>query len=212
MRQFADILAKTVSVLLYPLFIPTYGIALFAYAFNRQVQALPAVYWIILICGTFIFTCLLPLSSILVMIRKGTVRDIQIENAKERKMPYIYSIVSFCFWCYFLISVVHTPLYINVVGIGATVAITLVAFINRWWKISAHLTGLGGLLGGIFSFYLGVGTTASIAMLCVWTALTVILMASRLWLNAHTPAQVICGWLLGLICTFIPNAIISYVQ
>ena len=31
-----------------------------------------------------------------------------------------------------------------------------------------------------------------------------------LHLNAHTPLQVVCGYLLGTLCTFIPNLIIYH--
>ena len=39
---------------------------------------------------------------------------------------------------------------------------------------------------------------------------SLLLMYARLYLNAHTPMQVVCGYILGLICTFIPNLIIYH--
>ena len=40
MRRFFNIAAKALSILLYPLFVPTYGIALFCYAYHTQVNPL----------------------------------------------------------------------------------------------------------------------------------------------------------------------------
>ena len=36
-------------------------------------------------------------------------------------------------------------------------------------------------------------------------------MYARIYLNAHTPLQVIAGFLLGLVLTLVPNCLLSYV-
>lgn len=211
MRRVADIVAKALSILLYPLFIPTYGMILYAYGEHLRDMPADIVYWCVAVAGTFVLTCALPLSAILVMVRRGAVADLNIDNAKERTMPYIYTVMGFCFWCYLLIAILHTPLYINVIAIGATVALGLMTLINSKWKISAHLTGIGGLVGGLMTWCVGVNAIPTWTTVCVWMAVSLLLMYARLWLNAHTPAQVICGWLLGIACTFVPYMIISYV-
>lgn len=211
MKRMADIVAQVLSILLYPLFIPTYGMALCCYADWLRKVPVNAVWWAVAIGGTFVLTCLLPLTAILIMMRRGEVKDLQIENAKERTMPYLYAVMGFGFWCYLLIGILHTPLYINTIGVGATVAIGIVALINRRWKISAHLTAFGGLLGGVMSYCLGTMMIPTWGTFALWLGLTLLLMYARLWLHAHTPAQVATGWLLGLSCTFIPYLILSYV-
>lgn len=209
MNRFLDIIAKALSVLLYPLFVPTYGIALFCYAYV-YIAHVPVVWTVIAIAGTFVLTCLLPMISIWILIRRGEVQDMQIEDAHQRTMPYLYATVGFACWAYLLIAVLHAPSYIGLIGIGATVAIGLVMLINRWWKISAHLTGFGGLVGGILSFYLGVGAIPSAGTLSLLFGVSLLLMYARLRLNAHTSAQVCAGWLLGISCTFLPYWIASY--
>jgi membrane-associated phospholipid phosphatase len=77
------------------------------------------------------------------------------------------------------------------------------------WKISAHLTGIGGLLGGVCSFALYYSTLPLGLVITILTA-SLILMYARLYLHAHTPLQVVCGLLLGILSTFIPNLIIHY--
>lgn len=210
MRSFFDIAAKTMSVLLYPLFIPTYGIALFCYAYSHAVS-LPAVWSVIAIVGTFILTCVLPITAIWMMMRSGRVKDLYIDDPRERTMPYIYSAIGFACWAYLMTAILHAPLCIACVSIGATIAIGLVAVINRWWKISAHLTGLGGLIGGLLSYYMGIGVFPSWALLAPWLVLSLLLMYARLRLNAHTPAQVSVGWLVGIAATFLPYCILCHV-
>ena len=95
------------------------------------------------------------------------------------------------------------------IAVGAIAALLAVAIINRWWKISAHLTGIGGLLGGICSFSLCY-VTLPIGLIITVLLLSLLLMYARLYLQAHTPMQVVCGYLLGLVCTFLPSLIITY--
>ena len=59
MQRIADIAAQALSILLYPLFVPTYGVALFCYAFHTQVVPLPAVWVLIAVLGTLLLTCIL---------------------------------------------------------------------------------------------------------------------------------------------------------
>lgn len=210
MNKALDITAKVLSTLLYPLFIPTYGMMLFCYAFSRSFP-IPLVWTLIAIIGTFILTCILPLTAIWIMIRRGDVTDLQINDAGERTMPYIYALLGFSFWCYLMISILHVPLYIGFVTIGASLAIGIVALINRKWKISAHLSGMGGLIGGLMIYYLGAGMMPNWGTLSICLCLSLALMYARLRLNAHTPLQVSCGWLLGISCTFIPYCIYYYV-
>ena len=211
MNSVADSIAKALSVLLYPLFVPTYGVALFCYAFHIHVLPLPVAWYLIAIIGTLLLTCVLPISAIGILIRRGKVKDLQIADARERTIPYLYTILGFGFWSYLMISVLHAPLYIGLVTVGATIGISLVAFINRWWKISAHLTAFGGLFGGLMSYCLGIGALPTWGTLCLWMSVTLLLMYARVRLNAHTPAQVCAGWLLGISCTFFPYLIASYV-
>lgn len=204
-------MAKGLSVVLYPLFVPTYGMGLFCYAYHTQVAPLATPWLIVAIIGTFVFTCLLPITAIWILTRQGKVDSMQIENANQRTTPYLYSAVAFAFWDYLIIAILHAPDYLCFIAVGATVAICLVALINTYWKISAHLTGLGGLLGGILAYCLGIGAIPTWGTLVLWLGLALVLMYARLYLKAHTPAQVCAGWLLGILCTFLPFCIYHYV-
>ena len=191
MNRFLDIVAKALSIILYPLFVPTYGMGLFCYAHGIHVAPLNGIWIAVAILGTFVFTCALPITAIWVMMKRGIVKDL--------------------FWSYFLVSILHAPLFLSFIAIGATAAIAIVALINRRWKISAHLTGLGGLVGGIFAYCLGIGAIPTWGTIGIWAGFSLLLMWARLRLNAHTPAQVSAGWLMGLFWTAVPYCIYSYV-
>ncbi len=211
MNKILDIVAKSLSVLLYPLFIPTYGIILFCVAHSLHIAPLAGVWIAVAVTGTFLLTCVLPITAIWILMKKGLVKDLYIDNPKERTMPYVYAALGFGFWCYFLTHILHAPTFLSGVAVGATIAIGLIALINRTWKISAHLAGLGGLIGGILSYCLGIGAIPTMGTWALWLGLSWLLMWARLYMDAHTGAQVSAGWLLGIACTFLPYFIVSNV-
>ena len=71
MNAVFDIIAKILSLVFYPLFVPTYGIALFCYAWSVQsLQPIPLVWSVLAVSGTLVFTCVLVAASRFVSNRK----------------------------------------------------------------------------------------------------------------------------------------------
>lgn len=198
------------SGLLHPLFMPTYGIVLFCMAFSQQIP-LPAVYWLVSCIGTFFMTALIPLSLMIFRRLRGEISDISISNASERTPIYVYTIICYAFWSYFLYRVIHAP-FVSLIGIGATIALGLVLLINTRWKISAHLTGLGGLLGGILAYVYNYTLPLPMVTISIILGIALVLMFARLYLNAHTSLQVVTGFLLGIIMTFTPTYLIATIH
>ena len=209
MHKLLNILSQALSILLHPMLMPCYGMLLFCFSGQPSITILPRVYIIISLVGTFILTFAIPFILLLFMWKKGYIDSLHIDNSKQRTTPYIYTLICFGFWCYFVGVILKMPAVWLIVAIGATVALLAVTIINRWWKISAHLTALGGLLGGVCSialYYSAMPTTLIISLLII----SLLLMCARLYLNAHTPWQVVCGYLLGIVLTFIPNLIVYH--
>lgn len=202
MKRILHIVAQSVSIVCYPLLIPAYGILLWCIAMHHR-MALPEAYWWVSIGGTLFLTCLLPLSLILMMIRRGQVDNLYIDNPRQRTTPYLYSIAGFGFWCYLLASILHVPGWLTGSAIGATLALGIVTLINLHWKISAHLAAMGGLLGGICTYALKAGLT-SLTPIYILLTLSLLLMWARLYVDAHNSWQVVAGYGLGFISTLIP--------
>ena len=188
---------------------PLYGILLFCVGAKQLVPLLPSLYIGLCIAGTAVITLFIPIFLLIFMWKRGQIDSLHINNAKQRTTPYIYTLICYGFWAYFLRVTLQLPIFLLLVAIGSMVALLAVTIINHWWKISAHLTGIGGLLGGICSFGL------SYVVLPFWPIIIVLLVAlilmyARLYLDAHTPMQVVCGFILGLLSTFIPTLIMTY--
>ena len=169
--------------------------------------SLPTTYMLLCLGGTFILTSVIPLVLMMLLKKHGQISSFQLSNAKERTTPYIYTLICFGFWCFFLKVSMRLPLVLFVVAIGATIAILLITIVNHWWKISAHLTAMGGLFGGICSIALTYSILPTTLIICT-LVISLLLMYARLYVNAHTPLQVVCGYILGLIFTSIPTLII----
>lgn len=191
------------------MWIPLYGMTLFFSALRSISPELPNAYSIIAIIATAILTILIPASIIIFLRYKGYIDSIYIDNPKQRTAPYIYTLICYGFWAYFLHAIMHLPIFLTLVVAGAILALFAVTIINHWWKISAHLTAMGGLLGGVCSFALYYAILPILLIINI-LGIALLLMYARIYLNAHTPLQVVCGFLLGLLTTFIPTLILVY--
>ncbi len=199
MRRVAQIL----SILLYPMLIPTWAMGLLCWGIHHYSMPLPEVYVWIAIVGTFVLTCCIPFSAILLLIRQKAITDVYLYDAKERRVPYMYSLFASGCWCYFLHSTLQMPEIVLAMAIASTTVLLCVMVITHWWKISAHLAFMGTLVGSVigYSWHTGLNPLWLIILLL---ALAILLMIARLYLKQHTPAQVVCGFALGFILTFLP--------
>ena len=188
---------------------PLYGILLFSAATKQLLPQLPLTYIGVCIGGTAVLTLIIPILLLLFMWKKGYIDSLHIHDSKQRTTPYLYTLICYVFWAYFLRVTLQLPLFLLLVAIGAIGALLAVTIINHWWKISAHLTGIGGLFGGICSFALNY-STLPLSLIINALIVALLLMYARLYLNAHTPMQVICGFILGVLSTFIPTLIMTY--
>lgn len=206
-RRTLNILCTVLGVVCHPLWMPTYGTILYCAALQAQYATLSLAYWWIAILGTFALTAFIPLTLILIQLATGKIASLEIRNPQERTSIYIYTSVCYAFWSYFLLRVLHAPLVLFIIAVSAIMALLAVIFINRQWKISAHLTGLGGLIGGISAFCLYSSQMLPLGLLAGLLGAALLLMYARIYTKAHTPLQVTTGFLFGLLMTFVPTLI-----
>ena len=101
------------------------------------------------------------------------------------------------------------PFWLIAILMGICVALLIALCINFFWKISAHMIGIGGLLGGL----MGVARIHLINPYLLFIAVLLIaglLGTSRIFLKRHTPLQVYAGFSLGFMCTFVAS-MMSYI-
>ena len=190
-----------ISLVFQPLLMPTYAMILLM---NMDIFTLMPLFWRwVAIIGTLLFTGIMPAVPILMMMKRGEVNDLFISKKEERTMPYLFSFMAYVFWAMFMWRTLQFPTFIVAMGVGSTLSILVVTFINMKWKISAHATGMGGFCASIF------GVCYRTALNPVWLFVFILIISglvalARLELKAHTPSQVLVGFVLGFVLVFTP--------
>ena len=146
----------------------------------------------------FVTTFLIPALTVIMFKLTKVIKDLHMKDRKDRLMPFLfisifYLIVSFMIegqqWM--------TPL-LNVSFLAITVVVLLTNGITFFWKISAHAAGVFGWLGFILALQRVFPTTNNLLLpLLVCLALCGLVSWARLYLNAHSPREVLGGALLG---------------
>ncbi len=192
---------KIISIVFQPIFIPTYGMLMLM---NMDIfSVIPGLWRLIAIIGTFIFTGVFPAIPILLLMRRGEVHDIFISKREERTMPYLFSFMAYVFWALFMWRTLQFPNFIVGMGIGSAVSIFIIIFINLKWKISAHVSSMGGISGAIFGVCYRMGINPVWLFIVVLTISTLVAI-SRIELKAHTPSQTLAGFIIGFLAAFLP--------
>jgi len=192
-------IANLLSGLFFPLFIPLYGAFLL---FSLPVFSYyPLFYVRSAYITVFTFGTVVPFLCLFILYKLKVVSDINLSNRKERFIPYFCTVISYLF-CAFALFRLAMPMFVPALMVAVAAASLINAIVNIWWKISAHATGAGGLFGGILyiSYYLYInpfGWIIAITLVCGMVA------AARLYLKAHTPGQVVAGFLNGALCALI---------
>jgi membrane-associated phospholipid phosphatase len=200
MKKFYEI----ISLVFQPLLMPTYAMILLMNM--EQFSVYPTFGKWVAIIGTFVFTGILPAIPIFMLMRKGEVHDLFISKKEERTMPYLFSFMAYVFWAVFMWRTLRFDLgfkYIIAMGMGSALSIFIIVFINLKWKISAHMAGVGGLVGSIF------GVCYRFAINPLWLfaivlGISALVGLSRIELKAHTPSQVLAGFVVGFAMVFTP--------
>jgi hypothetical protein len=129
----------------------------------------------------------------------GMVKSLHFEEKSDRRTPFILVTLFYLLTTYFLKEKTELdPILWQGMGI-ITFSVALLTGITFFWKMSAHMTGIGGVLGvlGILAVYF---PSLDLAYLLVATLLLGGLVASaRLYLDAHRPAEVYVGLLVGFV-------------
>ncbi|MDX9749312.1 MAG: hypothetical protein RBT57_12505 [Paludibacter sp.] len=196
---------KAVSFALQPLLMPTFGIILLV--LSPLGMYFTSIWKWFAVGGTVVFTALMPAMPILMMLRSGQIKDLYISKKEQRTMPYIFSLIAYVFWTLFMWRILKMPLFLVFMGLGSTLSILVITLINTRWKISAHLSGVGGLAGGVFA-YAYIMCINPLGLLVLMVLLSGLTALSRIELKAHTPGQTLAGFTVGFFMVFLPPIVV----
>ena len=145
----------------------------------------------------FVFSFLFPVLNIYLLYKLKRLPSLVLSNQNDRTFPYIMTAL-FYFGLFYLLMDINIWNTVKIFIVGGGLAILLTAIINLKYKISAHMVGIGGMLGVLISVSYLIKFDFTLFYMAVIIIAGLIAFA-RLSLKEHEPSQIYSGFLLGLI-------------
>jgi membrane-associated phospholipid phosphatase len=191
---FPDILAKTISAVFHPLFMPLYGM-LIIFSAPTLLGYLPFEVKKMILLVVFINNILLPLMLLPIFRYRNIISSWTIDEQTERIIPLSVTTLLYLATT-ILIFRFPIPLFLKSFVLAAFIISLLITIISFRWKISIHAIGAGALIALVLILSLKLGSSLTSYLIPVIIVAGMV-MSSRLKLNAHNPAQVWYGFLTG---------------
>jgi len=188
-------LSKFISIILHPIFMPILALYL-------SLKQIPSIGVAITNYQNYIYlvlifsTVILPLISIFFLIKSGKVSSLEMSNHKERSVPLFRTALWMGLGYYILENILVFSPIIKAELIGAISIILIASIISKYWKISLHLLGIGGLVGVLIALEIIYGNLQH--LIIIFILLSGVLAMVRIKEKAHNYTQVYIGFLGGL--------------
>jgi len=194
--NWSDKVARGISVVFHPLFIPLYGLVII-FSAPTLFGYLPFNVKRILFLIILVDNVLLPLSLIPYLKYRNHITSWSMDNRKERMLPLFITTILYAASSYIIIRY-PVPVFIKSFILGIFIISLALTAINLWWKISIHSAATGAITAMVLILSFKMYSPL------LWPLMVVILgsgiiLSARLKLNSHAPAEVWSGFFLGFI-------------
>ncbi len=194
--QIPDKLAKIISLVFHPVFIPLYGLIILMSA-PTFLGYLPLEIKKILFIVVLVNNVLIPLALLPLYRLRNLISSYTIEDRRERIIPLLTASILYCTTS-FIVFNYQIPFFLKSFIFATSVLSIVVSMINFWWKISIHAVGAGALTATVVVLSMKMYTPLTSYLISV-IIVGGLILSSRLKLNSHNPAQVWLGFLVGLL-------------
>ena len=189
-------ISRLISIILHPIFIPIIS-------FYLSIKLVPnldftiANYQNYILLILVICTIMFPVLCMLFLIKFDVISSLEMKEKHERPIPLLLT------GGFLMLSLkltekllVFTPVLKKEL-VGAIIIILLASIISKFWKISLHMLGVGGLIGVLVSLqYLYGGLSSMIIYFMLIAGITAM---ARIYLKAHYHSQIYVGFIVGFI-------------
>ncbi len=188
-------LANALSILFHPLLLTTYLVVLLGW-FMPEMLRIPPSRMLAFTGVVAVITFVLPALNLVLLKYLGSIRSLTMRQRSDRYVPFI--MITVFYVAATVLFYTMDSLSPNFVKLLAIVSILIVAatVITFFYKISIHSLAMWGAVGILLPL-----TKASLGQLIWPTAIVIVLtglvMSARLYLQAHTPREVLYGALTG---------------
>jgi hypothetical protein len=193
-------IAKVISYLFHPLFIPVYTIVVLFNSDNYLSLMVPLKGKLLLVAIVILTTVLLPLLTGFLLIRLKIIHSFFPEIREERIYLLINAAI-FYYLTYYLLKGIHVSLFFNYFLLGSTFLVICSLIITFFYRISLHMIATGGLLGGVLGLAFGYSMKLTGFILAL-IFLAGLVGTARMIMDSKTPGEVYYGFLVGITVMF----------
>ena len=193
-KDFFNRLAKIITVIFHPLFMPLYGMVII-FAAPTLFGYLPFNIMKLIFLIILVNNVLLPISLLPFFVHRGIISSYTINERKERNVPLIISTVLYGTTSYIIFRF-PIPVFLKSFIFSTAFLSLIVTLINFKWKISLHSVGSGALIALVLILSVKMLTPLQWYLIATFIAAGLTL-SSRLKLNMHNAQQVWVGLLTG---------------
>lgn len=197
--KISDLIAHIFSILLSPFLMMFYSISLL-YTYTSFFEIYPGQALKFLI-PVFVFSCFIPVVFIILLKMLRIIKDVSLSEQRDRVLPYLMTAFANLMLLYYFYTANIYIWFLAIIGAGAITALVGL-IINFFWKISAHMLGIGALIGSVLSVCYNVKAANPFIIFIILFILAGCLGVSRLHLNKSTAAQVYGGCIIGGVVSY----------
>lgn len=191
--------SRIVSYIFHPLLMPSAALFILFQADSYFKFSTTAEFRNNLCMFVFVTTFVFPFIIGMILYRSKIIKSMEMDEVSERLLPFVLTLL-FYIATLFMMHDIGLSYMIYASFLAATITVFLV-FLIYWllkWKISAHMAGLGGVVGAIIAFSYKLSSNMLFALI-VFILISGMVGFARMQLNAHTPKQIYTGFLIGLV-------------
>ena len=192
-------ISQAISVLMHPIFMPLLTLKLILFL-SPISFVLMSPYINFITNMVVLTTIILPVLIIIMLKLNNKVNSFEMKSIEERPLPLFFSGVSMLTGYIIIYPLISMFEIIKITFFCAILIIFVSSLISKYWKISLHMLGVGGLTGVVLGVHFLVDSNISILIFLL--ILSGILGSARLCLRAHNNLQVYLGFCLGCIVEF----------
>jgi len=191
-------IAKFLSVVFHPLFIPIYVFFWMHDRFPTEYAGMNGHAFGLRAFGVFWTTAFFPAFVVFILWRLKMIANIRMETSKERIIPYVATMFFYWWMWYLSRNFTDQALALKFFYFGIFLATIPGLILNNFFKISMHGMAMGGLFAGVlltvFHYHLFLGLDVAVLTIVVGFVLS-----ARLSLGAHNSFEVYMGFFVGVV-------------
>lgn len=187
--------AKIISIALHPIAMPSF-LMLALFNSGTLVSFYPASVKLRIFLLIFVYTFALPLLMLPIFLRQRLVKTIHMFNHTERIIPFLFAFLFYAFSVYTLMGI-QGLWVVKMFMLASSIAVFITLAVSFFWKISAHMVGMGGASGFLLVLNLRLGADI-LEFMILALLLSGVVGTARLSLDEHSPSQIYTGYFVGL--------------